>query len=237
MDHIFILTALVLGLGGSLHCLGMCGPIVMMLPYREGTGSVTSIAFYHLGKSFSYGLLGIIAGLLGSAFVSLGFQQILSIAAGIFVIVIALFPFLEKYGLNKFLFKISFSKYMQLILKNPRLHHYLILGMMNGWLPCGLVYTALAAASVTGHPFKGFVFMFVFGLGTMPALALIAFFRQQFAVALRRRLARINLVLSLLLGSVMIVRGMNLGIPYLSPKAAVVNSLPLGRAQDTILCH
>jgi hypothetical protein len=93
-----ILSAFTLGILGSLHCIGMCGPLVMSMPFqkvREGSIYVATIN-YHLGKTLTYAFLGLLAGGIGQGFAFFKWQQILSISAGIILLLITFFPFLKK---------------------------------------------------------------------------------------------------------------------------------------------
>ncbi|MBK7867463.1 MAG: sulfite exporter TauE/SafE family protein [Ignavibacteriales bacterium] len=104
------------------------------------------------------------------------------------------------------------------VLSSGKTRPYFVIGLVNGFLPCGLVYAGLAGAVATGDPLQGFFYMFLFGVGTMPALFIFSF-----APALRKYLPKLNTrklipALSLVLGIIFILRGLNLGIPFVSPK-------------------
>ena len=87
-------TAIIFGLISSLHCIGMCGPIAMMLPvdHKAPSKKALQVLIYHLGRLTSYGILGLVFGLLGRGFYMAGIQQQLSIAVGIGMIVLAVVP-------------------------------------------------------------------------------------------------------------------------------------------------
>lgn len=244
MTALFI-TALLLGLGGSLHCLGMCGPLVMSMPFQHPhIHKGVSVSLYHVGKSVAYGLMGALFGLFGKGFVMMEWQQILSIVAGVIIIAFAFLPHLLQSNKINYIFSNRFGAMLRKVQQSPKAHYFAVLGFLNGFLPCGLVYTALAGASVTADPIKGFLFMFIFGVGTIPALSIIAIFKSQLGQKFRIYFRRISLVVSLVLGTLLIARGMNLGIPYISPKMTKekeVKGCCSGKSKevkkDTIECH
>lgn len=212
-------TAFILGLAGSLHCIGMCGPLVMSLPFRkeQGTLSASRFFFYHIGKLTTYSAFGAVAGLLGSSFAFFHWQQALSFIAGGALLLLTLLPFLKR--------KLSFGTTVSTLY--ARLHQratqlpssvYLFLsGLLNGLLPCGLVYAALAGAAATGHLYSAILFMFFFGLGTMPSLSSVIFLQHKMQWKYRSLLSKSSMYLSLAVALLLLLRGMNLGIPYVSP--------------------
>lgn len=176
---IIIISAFLLGIGGSIHCLGMCGPLVMSIPLGSSKNqNIFSVFSYHIAKATGYGLMGLIMGLIGCGFSFMEWQQVLSVVAGIFILLMALYPFLQH--------KISALQVFQKPLQNlysqmqhhQKWYYFPAIGFLNAFLPCGLVYTALAGAAVTATAFNGFIFMFFFGLGTIPALAVVMYFKN-----------------------------------------------------------
>lgn len=217
MNSALFISSFVLGIGGSLHCMGMCGPLALSVPYAGGGAwRAVRIGFYYLAKALAYGCLGILPGLLGKGFQLMSWQQGLSIAAGLFMLLLVCLPKLRPAG--TFIFGKQFAQLHQRMQAHAKPHHYLLLGFLNGLLPCGLVYTAMAAATVSGSPAGGFVAMFLFGLGTAPALIMLVLFRNRANPALRRRLRPASTVISIAIGLLLIIRGLNLGIPYVSPE-------------------
>jgi sulfite exporter TauE/SafE len=217
MNSIILISAFVLGIGGSLHCIGMCGPLALSIPFsKESKQKWISITIYYTFKAIAYGVLGIIMGALGKGIMLMNYQQILSIIAGVFIILMAFKPYIKTQAGN-FFFQKQFSAIYQNMVTAPRWWYYAALGFLNGWLPCGMVYTALATAAVSGSGFNGFATMFVFGLGTTPALWILTVFKSKISIKLRSQLKPIVALTSILIGVVLIIRGMNLGLPYLSP--------------------
>ena len=217
-------TALLIGFFGSFHCVGMCGPIALALPIPKAN-NIAFIAgriIYNLGRVISYSILGAIFGLLGQGFKFYGFQQALSIFLGVMIIVSIFLP--TKY--KNYIIQFSFVRKISLPIKTSisKLFHkgtlfsLLAVGILNGFLPCGFVYMGLAAAVAAGNIFNGFAVMIFFGLGTIPAMFAISIFGKFINLNVRRKLSKLTPVFALVLAVIFILRGLNLGIPYLSPK-------------------
>ncbi|MFN8286200.1 MAG: sulfite exporter TauE/SafE family protein [Chitinophagales bacterium] len=220
----FLWAAISLGFLGSFHCVGMCGPIAMALPLNQGsqTAKVLGTLAYNLGRIVTYGVFGLIFGLLGKGFILAGFQQGLSIALGVILLVLLLFP--QKYAANFGLTKIMSGLVMKI---KSSLGHFIrekgylalfTVGMLNGLLPCGLVYLGVAGAIATGSAPKGAAFMMMFGAGTLPAMALVNLASNSISLGVRNKIRKVVPVFVGLMACVLIMRGMNLGIPYLSPQ-------------------
>lgn len=214
--------AFVLGLLGSLHCAAMCGPLMLALPVPPG-GSARFIAgrlVYQLGRLATYGLLGMVAGFIGKSLFLAGFQRWLSIVLG--VAVLAGFLISKRVALSapviRLVAKLKFAMSTQLQQRSFR--SLALLGMLNGLLPCGLVYVALAGAVTQGGLLTGVGYMAVFGLGTLPMMLSLSISGKIFPPALRRKLNGAIPFGVCLLAILLIVRGMALGIPYLSPDLA-----------------
>src|SRR5574343_646177 len=170
-------TAIIFGLISSLHCIGMCGPIAMMLPvdHKNPSKKALQILIYHLGRLTSYGILGLAFGLLGRGFYMAGIQQQLSIAVGVGMIVIAIVPekVLAQYNFSKPVYrlitKIKSSLGTQFKRKTP--DAFFSIGLFNGLLPCGLVYAALFGAIAMQNVTLGIAYMILYGLGTIPMMS------------------------------------------------------------------
>lgn len=218
----YLLTALALGLVGSLHCIGMCGPIALALPLQKNSkrSRISGIFQYNFGKAFTYSILGAISGLVGASVLWAGGQQTLSIVAGC-IILLALIAGLvgKKFPLPGPLNKIFVNVREQLgkLFKQKRAGALLFIGLLNGLLPCGLVYAALAGAAATGSALNGALFMFTFGLGTIPALFTLSYAGAHLSQTFRLRLRKLVPVFVGIMAVLLIVRGLGLGIPYISP--------------------
>lgn len=210
-------TAFILGLAGSLHCAGMCGPLVLGLPQGSGRTFVFGRVAYNAGRVGAYALLGMTFGFWGGMFFLAGLQQALSIAIGTVLIVgVALSRRLPlRLPVNQFVNRIKTP--MAKLLHRRTLGAQALLGFLNGFLPCGLVYVACAGAAAAGNSARGAVCMLLFGVGTIPMMLAIGLGGKLVPFALRTKLSRAVPISVLLLGTLLILRGLALGIPYLSP--------------------
>ena len=219
MDYVL---AIALGLLGSLHCAAMCGPLQLALPLPPGgVGRVVSNRLvYQLGRLLTYGLLGIIAGLAGKSLWLMGVQRWLSLALGIGIL--AGFFLSKRAALSApvVTLVLRLKSAMGAQLHKPTLRSLLLLGALNGLLPCGLVYVAMAGAVATGSLGGAVGFMFLFGLGTVPTMLAVSLSGRILPLAIRQRLRLAIPVGVCLLATLLIVRGLALGIPYLSPDLA-----------------
>lgn len=218
-----LLASLTLGLLGSLHCIGMCGPLVIAVPSstQKRWKYFVERILYNFGRAITYGIIGAGLGLIGKN-ILIGVQQDLSIIIGVTIIFTVVIPFslkskLEKISPLKFIYGFVKQKFSVLMQKRGMIALF-TLGMLNGLLPCGLVYTALIGAAAVADPFHSALFMIVFGVGTIPALVVVSVTGKLVSVKFRSLFTRAIPVLSMVLAVILILRGMNLGIPYVSPK-------------------
>ncbi|MCD8452890.1 sulfite exporter TauE/SafE family protein [Tenacibaculum finnmarkense genomovar ulcerans] len=216
------LSALIFGLLGSFHCIGMCGPIAFMLPV-DRTNKITQffqILSYHFGRLFTYSLIGLLFGFLGKGFYFFGFQQQLSIAAGILMILVILLPkTFQKYNfskpINKWVMKVKSSLGKEL--KNKGNDTFFTIGFLNGFLPCGLVYMAVFGALASSNALSGSLYMFLFGLGTVPLMTIIVYVGNFANGLLRKTIQQAIPYVVVFIGILFILRGLGLGISYISP--------------------
>lgn len=218
-----LVSAFILGLLGSFHCVGMCGPIAFMLPVDRSNQvkKISQITIYHVGRLLTYSLIGLIFGLIGKSLYIFGFQQQLSIAIGIIMILIVLIPqrTFNKYNFSKPIYK-AISKVKSALgnaMKKKTLDTFLTIGFLNGFLPCGLVYMALFAAIAGGNALNGTLYMAVFGLGTIPLMTTAIYFSHFLKGTARQRIQKAIPVFIVIIGALFIIRGLGIGIPYLSP--------------------
>lgn len=219
-----ILTSFFVGLFGSFHCIGMCGPIAIALPIPNSNNLnfVLGRLLYNLGRIATYSFLGAVFGLLGSRLVISGFQQSISITLGITIVIAVLIPakYKAKISQHKLVQKITLplKKGISDLFKQGTFSAMFLIGILNGFLPCGLVYVALAGAIASGDAISGTAVMILFGTGTFPTMFAATLFGKFINLNIRRKITKAIPVLALVLGLLFIVRGMALGIPYLSPK-------------------
>src|SRR5690554_4207952 len=219
-----LLTALVFGLLGSFHCVGMCGPIAFMLPVdrTNQVKKISQISLYHLGRVFSYSILGLLFGLVGKSLNLFGFQQQLSIGIGILMLLVVFIPqkTFNKYNFSKPVYKII-SKVKSALgkeLKKKTPDTFLTIGFLNGFLPCGLVYMAIFGAIASGNAWQGSLYMALFGLGTIPLMTSAIYLGNFLNAQLRQRIRKAIPVFVVVIACLFIVRGLGLGIPFVSPK-------------------
>ena len=211
-------TALVMGLVGSLHCGVMCGPLVLAVTSTRR--SRLSHLAYHSGRITTYCLIGLLFGTLGSTLALAGFQRGLSIVAGFFILVTLLSA--ARLRIERAAGKLTtrLRSGFTALLKHQNLSSRFALGALNGLLPCGLVYVAAAGAAATATSISGILYMAMFGLGTVPILSGITLLGSRTSM-LRTHGARLLPISLGLVGIALILRGLALGIPYLSPATAI----------------
>ncbi|MEQ6123348.1 sulfite exporter TauE/SafE family protein [Pseudotenacibaculum sp. MALMAid0570] len=218
-----IYTALLFGLLGSFHCMGMCGPIAFMLPINRvnKTKGILQTSLYHLGRIFSYSLIGMLFGLLGKGFYFFGLQQQLSIAVGLIMIGSIVLPkAFSKLSIARPLIRFTNNIKNQLgsSLKKKESSTFFTIGFLNGLLPCGLVYMAMIA-SLTSETFvQGMLYMALFGLGTVPLMSAVVLLGNITNAINRQRIQKLIPVFVVVIGAFFVLRGLGLGIPYVSPK-------------------
>lgn len=221
MNTVVLFSSLLLGLASSLHCLGMCGPLIMAVPFPAKSKAWTYKLFYFLGKALAYGSLGAIIGTLGLKAIWGEAQRYVSIISGLVIVLLIVLPMLRKTPL-KFPFQKAFAHVFGRIREHPRWFYFIQLGFLNGLLPCGMVYIALTAALASGGPLQGFIAMMLFGAGTSLVLWGVALLKGKLSWRLRQKLKPVSVGFSALVGVLLITRGLNLGIPYVSPKMDTV---------------
>ncbi len=225
-----LFTALLLGLMGSFHCLGMCGPIAFILPVDRTNKAKMSVQtlLYHLGRMTAYGAIGLIFGFLGKGISLVGFQQKVSLIMGLLMIILAFVPSSKVLrlkplaGWNKFVYFIKNS--LSAYLKNKSTGGFYIIGFFNGLLPCGLVYLALVGAMATGDAYLGALYMIIFGLGTSPMMTLAIYLGNFVSVSVRNKINKLIPYAVVFVGILFVLRGLNLGIMFISPSDKMLNT-------------
>ncbi len=214
------LVAFFIGLFGSIHCVGMCGPLALAVPSFNNKWYllVADKLLYNFGRVVTYTFLGLLIGFIGRQLWLYGLQQGISILSGILIILIA-FSRIFKINLS------NQSQFGNILMPVNKLLGYamqhkaghFIIGLLNGFLPCGFVYLALIGALNTPSPINSAQYMFFFGAGTFP-LMLVATISSAFAgPTVRRKINKGIPYVMVCLGCWFILRGLNLNIPYLSP--------------------
>ncbi|MEN9686931.1 MAG: hypothetical protein RLZZ28_2717 [Bacteroidota bacterium] len=218
----FWITGFFLGIVSSFHCVGMCGPLVLAMPvhYLPQQLKTTGIILYHLSRITVYAFMGFLFGLLGRQVYLAGWQQGFSILLGAVLVLTFLYAFssgsFRQYAsANRF--TTALKKFIAAYMKQKKLYGMIILGAANGLLPCGMVYFAITGAMATGFIWGGVGFMAAFGLGTFPAMFVLTYFGSSFSLSVRNKIKKAVPYIALLVGILLILRGLNLNIPYISP--------------------
>ena len=217
MDLIW--TAFLLGLVGSLHCAVMCGPLIVAVSSASAPGVpfAASRLLYNSGRILTYCAMGLLFGAVGKTFVLAGVQRWLSLGAGVAILAGLLLStrFTLKTPCAKLVVKLK-SLFSSLLQRRTLASHFL-LGALNGLLPCGLVYVAAAGAATTMHPMAGAVHMAAFGAGTLPMMLGLGAASGRLRLIAARFREWVSICV-MLVGLLLVLRGMALGIPYVSPK-------------------
>ncbi len=212
-------TAFTIGLLGSLHCVGMCGPIALALPYqgKQRWVAAANVLLYNGGRVITYALIGLVIGTLGKGLFLAGLQTQVSIGLGVLLLLIALFSINVE---AKLLRIPAFSKLnnwvkqrLSGLLRRHNRSSLFFIGMLNGLLPCGLVYMAVVGAISTGNVWQGMAYMSLFGLGTIPLMLATALAGQFINIRLRNRLRKLIPVFLIAFAVLFIARGMQFHIP------------------------
>ena len=211
-----------MGFFGSAHCIGMCGPIAVALPGSRGLmrSYLSGRVLYNIGRTITYTLMGAVLGLLGLGVWLAGYQQALSVVTGAGIVVVTLISWNRSWIPSCRVFTglaSHFERMMRPLMQSNSQLGMLAIGVVNGFLPCGLVYVALAAALATGSIYGGMAYMALFGLGTAPVMFLVAVSPGFLSGKWRLRLQKAIPWLAILVGVLLILRGLSLGIPFISP--------------------
>ncbi|MGH2664720.1 sulfite exporter TauE/SafE family protein [Flavobacterium sp.] len=218
-----LLSALLLGLISSLHCIGMCGPIAMMLPVAKNNPEkkALQILTYHAGRLLAYGSIGLLFGLIGRGFYLAGIQQQLSIFAGIAMIIMVLLPIniFAKYNFSKPIYKLvsTIKNSLGQQFSKGSFKSILSIGILNGFLPCGMVYAAVFGALAMPKLYLSVLYMVLFGVGTIPLMSGVVYLQQLLVMPVRNKIQKIIPYAIACIGILFIVRGLGLNIPCLSP--------------------
>jgi len=218
MFSVLFTTAFVLGLSSSFHCVGMCGPLLLAVPRRASINyQWLEILIYHTARIFTYALLGVLVGFAGWRLQVANLQQFFSLTIGIILLI---YVFAGRFfadaswllAFNKMIF--SFFGFAA---KQKGQRGTLLLGVANGLLPCGMVYIALTGAMASASATAAAGFMTLFGLGTLPLLFVFNFYGIRLQASVKQRIKFVSPIVIAIMGILLIIRGLNLGIPYISP--------------------
>jgi len=219
----WIIAGLTFGFLGSFHCIGMCGPIALALPRKskEKTYYIFSRIIYNSGRITTYIILGSLAGLFSRMIAISGYQQGLSIAIGTLMLLALVWNkvqmLLQRIETLPGRFISNMTDHFKRLFSNGGLGSLYTIGLLNGLLPCGFVYVGLATAITFGSIYSSSLFMAGFGIGTVPAMLGISLAGELVSVRLRQKLKHFSPYFIALVGIILILRGLGLGIPFISP--------------------
>jgi sulfite exporter TauE/SafE len=217
-----LIAGIIMGFVGSFHCVGMCGPLALSLPVSHLQGGVryAGLLLYNSGRVVTYSLFGSLIGVFGKSLPLAGMQQWLSITGGASILLYLLFTrfrILKSKNTSSPFFNFIRKQLGQLYQKKSFSNLFLI-GILNGFLPCGFVYLAIAGAIAAGGVYESTLFMAGFGMGTIPAMLSVNLFGSLMGVSFSREVKKMYPYAMAFVASLLILRGMSLGIPYVSPK-------------------
>lgn len=228
-------TSLILGVAGSAHCLGMCGPIALAVPSprNEWRSRLSSTLLLNTGRIVTYALIGAAFGAFGHGLRLAGLQQAASIVAGVVLLVSIVVPGLLERWLPASRGVVLIGRLRSVLARNLKRtapEALLLTGMLNGLLPCGLVYAAAIGSTAMGTAWDGALYMALFGLGTWPMLFAVRMGSGMLGSGARSALRRASPVMVGIVAVLLVLRGLNLGIPYVSPATA-------GPSDPITSCH
>lgn len=200
------ISALIVGLGSSIHCLGMCGPLVMAMPW--GRNKIVKPMIYLISKALGYGVIGYAFSGLGTGASFFIGQNVLSLVAALFILLVLFYTKLFRLPVFR-----RYSYFISSIIQNlkpTRWIHFSLLGFVNAFIPCTMVLAAASMAVVIGNPIDGFIFMFYYGVGTIPVLFFIAAIPSFIPVSIRPRLQQMSVFIGVLAALLLIGRSMHI---------------------------
>ncbi len=224
-------TSLILGLVSSLHCVGMCGPIALSLGLskEENINLYLKNLTYQFGRVTTYTFFGLMVGFFGSGIQLILPQQLISIMVGVIMLVLIVLPkVLDLTSFNNplshLLLKIKLS--LGKLLGNKKYNSLYTIGILNGFLPCGPVYVALTAAIASTNVLESVLFMFFYGIGTIPLMFITVLFGNKLSSNFRNTIFNIYPYILVILAILFILRGLELNIPYVSPPKETLQIAP-----------
>lgn len=206
-----MIAAFIIGFVGSLHCIGMCGPLTMLV---MGNNSPGIFSLYHGGRIFAYVLLGILLGSIGYSLAFFQLQQVATFTLGALLIILYGIPSFRN-KVERFYYESRFYQFIkkELSARLSKRNRWVVSGIANGFLPCGLTYVAAASAVAMGGIGHGILYMLIFGLGTVPALMLVALGGAWSATKLKKLIPGAVSFIAIVSGCLLIIRGLLISSP------------------------
>lgn len=222
-------TALILGFLGSLHCVGMCGPLTLMIP-TTGDGRwkfILGRSLYNVGRVLMYGFLGLFVGFFGEQLSFFSSQKTFSIILGAVILLVLLLPQKWQDKLSIYTSMARLASWVKSSLSSLyKKHTYFaqfFFGLVNGLLPCGLVYAALAGAFLSSEIWQGGVYMLLFGVGTLPMMLSLSFGSAWIKKIFGNKISKVIPVTYGIIAIWLILRGFNVNVPSLYTAPDVEN--------------
>lgn len=233
-----IWTAFILGLLGSFHCVAMCGPIALAVSVKDKGRQIGNKLAYNAGRTLTYSSLGVLVGTLGFSLSLAGFQQWVSVLLGGVMVLMALFykkseRWLAGMGVSGAVSRLKSTLRRHIKMKGTA--SFFMTGLLNGLLPCGMVYVALAGSLAMQSPLYGGIYMAFFGAGTIPVMLVLMLTQTHFSLSLRTKIIRVLPVFAMFVGILFIIRGLGLGIHYLSPDLVIPSAT--GAIPEMTMCE
>lgn len=222
-----LLSAFILGLVSSMHCIGMCGPLQFLFSNNLiRKQQYAPLFLFHFSRVLTYGLLGLAVGLFGFGIRIQEWQQNSSIIGGLLMLLAVVIFYILKADKRLFALLLPYIHRLRSRLEargTRSAFYYFGLGSLNGILPCAMVYLAIIPAIANPGILGAFTYMLLFGLGTIPALIISQFGVGSFLQRRYQIIQKLSPFIILLVACLLILRGMDLGIPYLSPENEIVS--------------
>jgi len=214
-----IWTAFLIGFLGSFHCAGMCGPIAISIPHQDKNplNILLNGLSYNIGRIMTYTFLGLVIGLIGKGFFLAGAQRWISMGLGILLLIIALFSINVETKIVKIKFVNDFNQWLShnlgFLLRSKSRWSIIGIGILNGFLPCGLVYMAIAGALSHSDIWHSVQYMVFFGLGTMPMMLGLSVSGRLIPVKIKNLIRKAYPIFLILFAILFIMRGLNFDVP------------------------
>ncbi len=213
MNVALCFSALTLGFLGSFHCAGMCGPLAIMLPKSSGSNSAILAGrfIYNAGRVLTYVTIGLFFGMLGLAAAMKGFQRELSVLTGVIIVVTVILSSGKKQRTKSFsspnIYTTTIRSLLKKLFSRKSYVSLFLIGVLNGLLPCGFVYLAIAGAATTGSIAGGMIYMLLFGLGTFPIMMMLSVMANYAGLKFQKVFSRISPLVAIALALFLIYRG------------------------------
>jgi len=218
---IFYFSAFLIGLAGSVHCVGMCGPLALAIPGASKDKGFTfflrTIA-YQISRISGYGVLGLIVGFFSQGMQITGIQPYFSLLSGIILLFLGFFGIIpevnafSKYPIIQH-FQVKINRIIGTVMTNEHFSTPFVLGFLNAMLPCGMIYIAMGTGLSSGNMSEAALYLISFGLGTLPLMFMMSLSGQFLSLQMRRSWQKTIPIIFMISGIILIYKGMNIDLP------------------------